>query len=370
MPAEAAPLTVAQILPALDSGGVERGTVEVAEALVAAGHRSIVVSGGGRLVERLRDSGTEHVHMPVGRKSPWTLRLIPLLRRMLQDRSVDIVHARSRMPAWIAWYACRGPVARRARFVTTVHGLYSVSRYSSVMVRGERVVVGSRTVRDYVLGNYPDVPPERLVLIPRGVSRTDFPAGYRPDTQWLARWRERYSELAGRTVVALVGRITRLKGHRDLLELLSRLGDLDVAAVVVGAEDPRRRGYAREIRTAAAGLPVTFTGHRDDVREVVAACDLVLSLSSKPESFGRAALEALSLGVPVAGYDHGGVGEILAALYPAGRVPLGDLDALESCVRRLLSAPPPVPVDHDYTLDRMLGDTLSLYAALRAERGR
>ncbi len=372
MRAETAPLTVAQILPALDAGGVERGTVEIAEALVGAGHRSIVVSGGGRLVPRLEAGGTEHVAMPVGRKSPLTLRLVPRLRRLIVERDVDVVHARSRMPAWIAWHAWRrlprGGDSAQARFVTTVHGLYSVSRYSSVMVRGERVVVGSQTTRDYVLASYPEVDPGRLVLIPRGVDRASFPAGYRPDAAWLEAWRSEHPQLPGRAVLALVGRITRLKGHLELVALMRRLTDLPVHALVVGGDDAGRRRYVREVRRAATGLPITFTGHRDDVREILAACDLVLSLSSKPESFGRAALEALSLGVPVVGYDHGGVGEILAALYPSGQVPPGDLDALEARVRATLTAPAPVPAEHPFTLERMLERTLATYAGLAEER--
>ena len=371
MRAENASLTVVQILPALEAGGVERGTVEVAEALVDAGHRSIVISGGGRLVGRLEAGGTEHVRLAVGRKSPWTLRLVPRLRRLLAERGVDVLHARSRMPAWIAWHAWRGLApGRRTRFVTTVHGLYSVSRYSSVMVRGERVVVGSRTARDYVLGSYPGVDPARVVLIPRGVDRTAFPAGYRPDAAWSDAWRAEHPQLAGGKVLALVGRITRLKGHLQLAALMRRLADLPVHAIVVGGEDRRRGRYLREVHAAAEGLPIVFTGHRDDVREIVAASDLVLSLSSKPESFGRAALEALSLGVPVIGYDHGGVGEILAEVYPSGRVPPGDLEALEARVRATLAAPAPVPAEHAFTLERMLEGTLATYATLTAERPR
>ena len=104
-------LTVLQILPALESGGVERGTLEVAAALVAAGHRSIVVSSGGRLVDELVDGGSEHITLPVARKSPFTLLQVRPLRKILRDEQVDILHARSRVPAWVAWYALRGMTA-------------------------------------------------------------------------------------------------------------------------------------------------------------------------------------------------------------------------------------------------------------------
>ena len=145
-------LTVLQTLPALHSGGVERGTLEIARALVAAGHRSIVVSDGGRLVEQLEREGSEHITMPVHRKSLASLFQIRPFRRLLEELKPDIVHARSRIPAWIAWLALRrmNP-ATRPRFVTTVHGMYSVSPYSAIMTKGEVVIAVSETVRDYVL---------------------------------------------------------------------------------------------------------------------------------------------------------------------------------------------------------------------------
>ena len=166
----AARLTVVQLLPALESGGVERGTLEVGKALVDSGHRSIVVSSGGRLVEQLVANGSVHVTMPLGKKSLFTLLQVGRLRRFLREEQVDILHARSRMPAWIGWLAWRGmPVAQRPHFVTTVHGLYSVNAYSRIMTRGERVIAVSDTARRYILDNYPDVDPRRVVTIHRGV---------------------------------------------------------------------------------------------------------------------------------------------------------------------------------------------------------
>ena len=137
-------LTVLQAVPALQGGGVERSTLEVAAALVRNGHRSLVISAGGRLVPELLDAGSEHVCWPIGRKSPLTLRLVPRLRRLLHREGVDILHARSRLPAWVAWLAWRGmDPARRPRFITTVHGLNSVNAYSAVMLKGEQVVAVS-----------------------------------------------------------------------------------------------------------------------------------------------------------------------------------------------------------------------------------
>ena len=167
-------LTVVQLLPALHSGGVERSTLEIAEALVRDGHRALVVSAGGRLVPRLEALGAEHIALPIGRKSPLTLRHVRRLRRLFADCEADIVHARSRLPAWLGWFALRGMSAAshppKPRFVTTVHGLNSPSRYSAIMARGERVICVSETVRAYVLRHYPNTDPARLRVIPRGIT--------------------------------------------------------------------------------------------------------------------------------------------------------------------------------------------------------
>ncbi len=360
-------LTVVQLLPALEGGGVERGTLEVAAELVRRGHRALVISAGGRLTEALRAAGAEHIAWPIGAKSPAALRWVRPLRALLHREGVDILHARSRLPAWIGWLAWRGMDPRtRPRLVTTVHGLYRVNAYSAVMTRGERVIAVSEAARDYLVAGY-RVAPERIRVIPRGVDRGEWPYGYRPPPEWLARWRAGPAPPAGARVLTLPGRLTRLKGHEDFLDLLVRLQDAGhaVHGLIVGGTEGRRARYAAALARAARarGLDgaVTFLGHRADVREIYAVSDLVLSLSRRPESFGRTVLEALSLGVPVAGYDHGGVGEILARVYPAGRVPAGDLAALAATVGTLLRAPPPVPREHPYTLGRMLADTLDLY---------
>ena len=365
-------LSVAQVLPALNGGGVERGTLEVARALVESGHRSVVISAGGRLVPELVRQGSEHLDWPLGIKSPLTLRWVRPLRRWLAEQRIDILHARSRLPAWIGWLAWRGmDPATRPRFVTTVHGLYSVSRYSAIMTRGERVIAVSETVRDYLRRCYPGLPAERIQVIPRGVDPVEFPHGYRPGPEWLAEWHRQYPQLRAAPMLTLPGRLSRLKGHEDFIELLARLRARGWPGygLIVGGEEPRRRRYAEQLRSLARmrGLEekVLFVGHRADVREIYAISTLVLSLSIQPESFGRTVLEALSLGVPVVGYAHGGVGEILERLYPAGRVSVGDREALTARVLDLLAALPPVPVEPIFPLRRMLDETLALYESLR-----
>jgi glycosyltransferase involved in cell wall biosynthesis len=367
------PLTILQILPELDSGGVERGTLEVGAEIVRRGHRSLVVSGGGRMVEPLEEAGSLHFAASVGKKSPLTLRKVRWLRKLIVDQNVDIVHARSRVPAWVAWLALRKiPEPLRPKFVTTVHGQYSVSRFSEIMTRGDRVIAVSGTIRDYIRANYPGTPDERVRIIYRGVDSAEFPHEYQPSDEWLRNFHDEWPRLAGKRLLTLPGRITRLKGHLDFLKMLSAVRDsgVDAHGLIVGGVDRRKRRYADEIRKAAAELgledDLTFTGHRSDMKEFYAVSDVVFSLSSKPESFGRTVLEALNLGTPVVGYSHGGVGEILNDVFPAGAVAVGDCHELTDRVTQLLDERTTVPPVSQYTLAEMLEQTLHLYEELGA----
>lgn len=320
-------MKVVQILPDLNGGGVEKGTLEIADALVKNGDESIVISAGGRMVEQLEAEGSRHVKWDLGRKSLLTFRHIWALRRWIRQERPDILHVRSRMPAWIVWLAWKGlPEATRPRFITTVHGLYSVSWYSEIMCKGEKVIAVSKTVERYIRENYPKTDMNKVELIYRGVDPQEFPYGYKPTQAWLDVWYQQYPQLTDKTVITLPGRLTRLKGHHDFIDLIKALKDTNpnIHGLIVGGEDPKRPDYAKELRerviTESLNEWITFTGARNDIRDVFAVSDVVLSLSTKPESFGRTVLEALSLGVPVVGYDHGGVGEILEAIYPAGKV--------------------------------------------------
>jgi len=373
-------LKVLQLLPALDSGGVERGTLEIARALVAAGHESVVLSKGGRLVEQLQREGSRHIARDLGRKSPATFLQYRALRKLFEAERFDIIHARSRLPAWVAWLAWRGmPAQTRPRFVTTVHGMHSVSRYSAIMCAGERVIAVSDTVRDYIRTHYPPsrwphLADERITVIPRGIDPAEFPRDHQPSDEWVARFHAEFPQITGRKVLTLPGRLTRLKGHHDFIRLVGKLvaEGLDVVGLIVGGEDPKRPGYAKEIRARvqAEGLRerIVFTGHRGDVRELYAVSDCVLSLSSTPESFGRTVLEPLAMGRPVVGYAHGGVAEILGELFPQGAVGKGDVGGAAARVADVVARrTPEVEFNTRFLLERMQAQTLSLYSALHSQ---
>ncbi|MEN1941571.1 glycosyltransferase [Luteimonas sp. MJ246] len=372
------PLTVLQLLPALESGGVERSTLEVSAALAAAGHRALVASAGGRLLPALLECGGEHVALDIGRKSLATLGLVRPLRRLLVAQGVDIVHARSRLPAWIGWRALQGlPADSRPRFVTTVHGLNSPSRYSQVLARGERVVCVSDSVREHLLRHYPGTDPGRLRVIPRGIDPAAFPRAPLPDPAARATAAAAHPSLDSHGPLLLMpGRGTRLKGHADALELLAglRAGGLDARLWMPGARDPARAAYVAELEAQARALGVAgaiaITPPTAAIAEAYAACDLVLQLSRKPEAFGRTVIEALSVGRPVLGWDHGGVGELLRELQPDGAVGAFDAAALIEGARAMLARDARLPATIPsaparYSLRSMQDATLSVYDELR-----
>lgn len=361
-------MTVMQLLPALASGGVERSTVEIADALAAAGHRSIVVSAGGRLVEPLQLAGSEHFTLDIGRKSAATLRHVFSLRRLFARLQPDIVHARSRLPAWLAFLALRGMRGKRPHFVTSVHGLNSPGAYSRILTRGERVICVSATVRSHVLQQWPDTPVERLTVIEPGIDRVAFAgAAAAPGAHDVSTVP---ALLRGRKLLLMPGRGTRLKGHATAIRLLAalRTARVDAGLWLLGSVEPGREKYVVELQALARALGVAefveISPASGRVSEAYRQSDLVLQLSSRPEAFGRTVVEALSLGRPVVGWDHGGVGELLGRHFPQGRVPTGDQEALVATTLRVLADPRrPSPI-HPQSLAEAQAKTLNVYESL------
>jgi glycosyltransferase involved in cell wall biosynthesis len=229
-------------------------------------------------------------------------------------------------------------------------------------------------IRDYILRNYPWVDPAIIRVIPRGVDPQACPYGYRPSAEWLAAWQAQYPQLQDKYVITLPARLTRWKGQEDFIKLIAGLKrrGLPVHGVLVGDAHPRKQYYADELRAqaTAAGLApdITFTGHRSDIKDIMAMSDVVLSLSLDPEAFGRVSLEALTLGRPVAAYDHGGVAEQLRAVFPEGRVPVGDIAAMEEKLAQWFRQRPAVPDRHPFTLERMLRSTFEVYRELAGDQ--
>jgi glycosyltransferase involved in cell wall biosynthesis len=368
-------LTVLQVLPALQSGGVERGTLEVAAHLVSQGHRSLVMSAGGRMVAELEAAGSTHFTFPIGRKSLLTFLLIPKLRALWRREQVDIVHVRSRFPAWVVYLAWKGMrPEQRPYLVTTAHGYYRPGWYSRIMTCGERVIVISKTIQAYAQREY-QVDARKLQLIYRGVDTAQYTPGYTPDLNWKQGWFAEYPQTRGKRLLVLPARVSRWKGAADFVDMLRIVCQQhqDVHALLVGEVAADKQAFAAclQQKIHAAGLSgcVTLTGYRQDVKQIMAMASIVYSLSTEPEAFGRTTVEALSLGVPVIGYQHGGVAEQLAELLPEGAVPVGNVAEVAMLTLSWLAHRPTVQPNTHFSLQVMQQKTLAVYHDVMADGG-
>jgi glycosyltransferase involved in cell wall biosynthesis len=331
---------VLQIVPSLVSGGAERGTVELSAALVTAGWRSYVASSGGPLAREVARGGATHVTLPLASKNPLMIHrnataLVQLIRRL----GVDIIHARSRAPAWSAWAAARNT---NVRFVTTFHNAYHAHnalkrRYNSIMARGERVIAISHFVADHVADLY-GVGPDRLRTIPRGVDLGVFDP-HRVSPQRIIDLARQWRLPDGSPVVMLPGRLTRWKGGLDLIAAITALGRRDLCCVFVGAE--QRRGFRRELEAAIEQQKlVGLFRIVDECRDMPAAymlADAVVSASTDPEGFGRVIAEAQAMGRPVIATDHGGARETILPGLTGWLVSARNPVALAAAIREALS---------------------------------
>jgi glycosyltransferase involved in cell wall biosynthesis len=357
---EARPPAVLQVIPSLVSGGVERGTVEVASALVAAGWTAYVASSGGPMERDLARAGVEHIRLPLASKNPLVIRrnasaLVDIIRRL----KIDIIHARSRAPAWSAWRAAK---KTRRRFVTTFHNAYDQKAplkrwYNSVMARGERVIAISDFVAEYAASVY-GVGPDRLRTIPRGVDMNLFDAN-RVNGDRVADLAAKWRVPDGFAVVMLPGRLTRWKGGLDFIEAIARLGRRDLCCLLVGAE--QRPGFRRELEGAIERHNLIGQFRIvEDCRDISAAyvlADVVISASTDPEGFGRTIVEAQAMGRPVIATDHGGARETVIPGSTGWLVPPGDSVALAAAI------------DHALRLDYVARDALARRARAHIAQG-
>ncbi|MGD9615140.1 MAG: glycosyltransferase family 4 protein [Alphaproteobacteria bacterium] len=312
--AEGRPPAVLQIIPSLVSGGAERGTVEMAASLVASGWTAYVASAGGPMERQLTRVGAHHIMLPLASKNPLTLRRnAGALKRIIRKHRIDIVHARSRAPAWSAWSAAR---ATRRRFVTTFHNAYDTDLplkrwYNSVMARGERVIAISQFVGEHAAATY-GIGPDRLRIIPRGVDLAAFDP-YRVRGDRVAALARQWRVPDDVKIVMLPGRLTRWKGGIDLIEAVARLGRRDLCVLLVG--DEQRPGFRRELEAAIERLGLVgmfrIVDHCNDMPAAYMLSDVVVSASNEPEGFGRVIVEAQAMGRPVVATDHGGARETI-----------------------------------------------------------
>ncbi|MBN1958125.1 MAG: glycosyltransferase family 4 protein [Desulfuromonadales bacterium] len=307
-------MKVIQLLPELNEGGVERGTVELNRELVKRGLESIVISAGGKLAEQINVDGGKHIRFDVCSKNPLSVPLrVVNLRRILNELKPDIIHARSRVPAWLAYLANK---KLGIPFVTTVHGFNSVNLYSRVMTYGDRVICVSNAIKEHIQQHY-RVPDEKIVVIPRGVDLKLFDPAY-VDQKFIESFRQEY-QLEGKFVVTSVGRITQLKDYETFIKgiVLVREQIPNIRGLIVGGVRKDKQDYflflQKLVRELNAEEVVSFCGSQSKIAEIYSTSDVVVICSKKPESFGRTAAEALAMDRPVVASEHGGVLDIVQA---------------------------------------------------------
>ena len=371
---------VLQVVPALETGGVERGTVDIAAAIARAGWTSLVASSGGHMVVELDRSGAEHITLGLDTKNPLALRRNAVeLAQIIRDRGVDIIHARSRGPAWSALRASR---QTGIRLVTTYHGTYNAQtslkrRYNSVMAKGEKVIAISEFIAGHVNERY-SVDPGRMVTIPRGVDVDIFDPA-RTSAERIIQLATAWRLPDGMPIIMLPARLTRWKGQGVLIAALAALGRQDIRCLLVGSS-MGRDNYRKELEKTIARHSLNGIVHLiDNCRDMPAAymlADVVVSASTDPEAFGRILAEAQAMGRPVVATDHGGALETVRPGETGWLVPPGKPEALAAAItealeldsekRETMAREARKHVCDNFTVKMMSDRTLEVYQQLLA----
>ena len=361
-------MRIVQLLPELDEGGVERGVVELNREFVKRGLASIVISRGGRLVEQIRKEGGEHVPFDVCSKNPLTVpQRVVRLKKIFRQLQPDILHARSRVPAWLTYLANK---RLGIPFVTTVHGLNSVNRYSEIMTKGDRVITVGEPVRDHILKHY-RVPEDRIRVIQRGVDLDRFDPA-QVDTAFIEGFRQTYG-LQGRYVVASIGRITWLKDYETLIQAIALLAEEipDIVGLIVGGTREDKRSYLEELKGLARQLGVeqriVFCGSQNRIAEIYALSDVLVNASLKMGNIGRTIVEAFALDTPVIATTYEGLRNLVVdgvnGYLIRNRDPR-DLAAKIRLVHRGNFRNIRANLNPEYTLDTMVEKTIAVYKEL------
>ena len=358
-------MKVLQVTAALEQGGVERGTVEMATYIVAQGGQSYVASQGGRMVAALVQQGSEHVLLPLARRNPFFILYSAfMLVSLIRQEGIDLVHARSRAPAWAAYIATR---ITKTKFITTFHGTHRIQNcfkkfYNSSMVRGERVIAISQFIKKHIIENY-DVPESHIDVAPRGFDPNIFDKRL-ISPERLKLLKSEFSLQDDVPVINLPGRLTRWKGQELFLRALVEIKDLPWQTILIGSATKKSQ-YVEQlkeiVRTEGLTDRVTFVGNRTDIESFYALSDIVVSASLEPEAFGRVAVEAQAMGVPVVASAHGGSLETIRYGQGGWLFTPGDVKDLAAKLRNALMSPdlPKMGIAgqqftwENYTVDKM-----------------
>lgn len=368
---------ILQVLPELRSGGVERGTIEIARAISQAGGVSLVASSGGAMSGQLNKCGATHITLPLASKNPFTMWVNSLrLAGIIRKYNVDIIHARSRAPAWSAWLAAK---KTGCRFVTTFHGTYGIQnkwkrKYNSIMTKGDRVIAVSNFIAEHIRQNY-EIDEQKLRVIHRGVDLQLFnPKTH--STQHMIELCKQWRLPEELPLILFPGRFARWKGQEVFIKALAKLPHRNFFAVLLG-DDKGHESYREEIEKIIVDLKlegyVRIAKHTHYITEAYMLSKLVVATSIEPEAFGRVVLEAQAMGKPVIATDHGGPQETVIDKETGLLVPPNDTKMLALAIDNVLSMSPDLQkqVERDaiknaknFSLDKMCEKTIAVYKEL------
>jgi len=355
-------VNILQVVPKLESGGVETGVVDLARELISRGHKAVVISSGGELVKELDSIGARHYILPVHSKNPYIiLRMIGRITEVIRKERIDIVHARSRACAWSSYFAC---LKTGCNFITTCHGYYNTHFMSRVMGWGKRVIVPSVTIGRHMIDDF-GVSVDVICHIPRGVDLERFqfnPSYLRPKTSF---------------TVGIIARLTPIKGHKYFLKAISKIVRKipEIRAVIIGEASADKQRYKEElivlIRQLGISSYVEFLGRRSDIPQLLSELDVLVMATTTQEAFGRVLIEAGAVGIPVIGTKVGGIVEIIEDNKDGLLVQPEDPEAIAEAILRLYHNKDLVKrfvqrarkkVEERFSLEKMAEDTINLYS--------
>lgn len=369
-------MKVMRLLSSLKHDESERGIFHLGRALVKRGHTSIIVSSADKeheLVKRLERDGNIYHRLSLEKKSWMALRQIWPLRQLIEKYQPDIIHLHSRTPAWILHWALKGAkLKHKPKLVSTMYGFYPLNNYSRALLNVDCTITVSDSVSEYLLQGIKEVkkPPRSIIRIYRGVDTRNFPYRYNPSVYWIHRTFAEYPELEHKKWLLFPTVIGQEYGQEWLIDILGNLSeDFPNLHIIIMDEDSRRDVVHEEFMQRVNALELrdkfTFIGtKRNDMREWLAAANLVLGLANQPESIGINVLQAIHLGTPVVGWNKAAFHEILKPLYPQGLVKEETAYALCKVIRNQLENVMRPPITDKFTMQQMIDETLAVYRKL------
>ena len=360
-------MRIVQVIPELNEGGVERGVVELNREYVKLGIESYIISNGGKLVNQITQDGGNHITFDVCSKNIFTsFSRVSKLKKLLIEIKPDIIHVRSRVPAWLVFFANK---TLNIKVVSTVHGFNSVGFYSSIMQKADAVICVSNSIKEYIQKHY-ETSENKIIVIPRGIDLELFnPKNI--DNSFIEDFKKEF-DLKDKFIISSVGRVTQLKDYETFIKaiLLVKKEIPNVKALIVGGVRSDKEDYLNSLKNLIKELNleenIIFTGSQSKIEQIYALSDVIVSSSKKPESFGRAVAEAICMNKPVIATNHGGVKDIIIENVNGFFFEVGDDKELANNIlkSRALVFDGFSYISSNFSLENMINKTVEVYKDL------